>query len=312
MLEQDTILSFSTVDVLRSGSVEGVLAMIVAVDGPSYRPLGAVMRFFADGTSVGTLSSGCIEADLALHASEALESAKACTVRYGRGSPYMDIQLPCGGGLEVILLPRPCEKTLSKAVMLLEARKAVSLGVDITSGALSISVGKQIRRTENEFYIHYMPEPKFIVLGKGPEAATFAALTETLGYPNILLSPDGDTLGMGGDAPDRRIHLSKPELPSGMVIDPWSAVLLFFHDHDWEPPILLEALQSRAFYIGAQGSQRARQQREIELEKAGATIEQLQRIRGPIGLIPSARDARTLAVSVLAEVLKERVVSQSF
>ena len=29
------------------------------------------------------------------------------------------------------------------------------------------------------------------------------------------------------------------------------------------------------------------------------------RLRGPIGLVPSARDARTLAVSVLAEVLAE-------
>ena len=39
---------------------------------------------------------------------------------------------------------------------------------------------------------------------------------------------------------------------------------------------------------------------------AGATHEELQRVKGPIGLIPSVRDPKTLAVSVLAEVLKER------
>ena len=31
----------------------------------------------------------------------------------------------------------------------------------------------------------------------------------------------------------------------------------------------------------------------------------LEKVKGPIGLIPSVRDARKLAVSVLAEVLNE-------
>jgi xanthine dehydrogenase accessory factor len=35
----------------------------------------------------------------------------------------------------------------------------------------------------------------------------------------------------------------------------------------------------------------------------GMTETERMRLRGPIGLVPSARDARTLAVSVLAEVL---------
>ncbi|MFU1478401.1 XdhC family protein [Roseovarius sp. C7] len=88
-------------------------------------------------------------------------------------------------------------------------------------------------------------------------------------------------------------------------------MLLFFHDHDWEPPILMASLQSKAFYIGAQGSRRARQLRNLELQMAGATAEELQRIKGPIGLIPSVRDPRSLAVSVLAEVLKERPQTRS-
>jgi xanthine dehydrogenase accessory factor len=35
----------------------------------------------------------------------------------------------------------------------------------------------------------------------------------------------------------------------------------------------------------------------------GVPAEQLARLRGPIGLIPSARDPGTLAVSVLAEII---------
>ncbi|MBL4557165.1 MAG: XdhC family protein [Rhodobacteraceae bacterium] len=57
--------------------------------------------------------------------------------------------------------------------------------------------------------------------------------------------------------------------------------------------------------ISAQGSRRARDLRLIEMQALGAAPADLERLRGPVGLIPSARDAGTLAVSVLAEVLAE-------
>jgi len=80
---------------------------------------------------------------------------------------------------------------------------------------------------------------------------------------------------------------------------------LFFHDHDWEPPLLADALKTEAFYIGAQGSQRARDARLADLRAMDVPEEQLTRLTGPVGLIPSARDPGTLAVSVLAEVLSK-------
>ena len=80
-------------------------------------------------------------------------------------------------------------------------------------------------------------------------------------------------------------------------------VLSFFHDHELEPPILAPALQSPVFYVGAQGSQRSAEERRRELLNMGVPETNIARLRGPIGLVPSARDARTLAVSVLAEVL---------
>ena len=85
--------------------------------------------------------------------------------------------------------------------------------------------------------------------------------------------------------------------------DPWTAVVLFFHDHDREPPLLAVALQSPAFYVGAQGSLRTHRVRVAALAALGVPEDAIARLRGPIGLIPSARDPRVLAVSVLAEIL---------
>jgi len=62
-------------------------------------------------------------------------------------------------------------------------------------------------------------------------------------------------------------------------------------------------LTTDAFYVGAQGSMRAAEMRRMELVRLGVSDGAIAELRGPIGLVPSVRDARKLAVSVLAEVL---------
>ena len=93
------------------------------------------------------------------------------------------------------------------------------------------------------------------------------------------------------------------EIPN-LSIDGWTAIVLFFHDHDWEPPLLHSVLNSNAFYIGAQGSKSAHRQLVNNLIDMGCSEKELSQLRSQIGLIPSARDPKTLAISVLADVIK--------
>jgi xanthine dehydrogenase accessory factor len=282
---------------------DGVLAVIIGVEGPSYRPVGAVMAVHPSGQRTGNLSSGCVENDIALHALDALAEGRPRVIRYGRGSPFMDIQLPCGGGLEIALLPRPDRQVLRALAEAGTARRPVTLEIDLAGGALALADANATGREGDLFRVRFLPEIRFLVFGKGPEASTFAALVSAAGYPSVLLSPDDETLEAGRIAGAETRHLATPGWPGGLAVDDRTAVVLFFHDHDWEPPILLGAVRTPAFYIGSQGSRRARDARLMELEAMGLTEAERARLRGPIGLVPSARDARTLAVSVLAEVL---------
>ncbi|MEM9031285.1 MAG: XdhC family protein [Pseudomonadota bacterium] len=292
------------IDVIMASSQDAVLAIITGVEGPSYRPVGAFMAVFEDGSRAGTLSSGCIEADIGVHAREALATGRSASVRYGRGSPFIDIQLPCGGGLDILLLPRPDRGVLEQLAHARRERRPVTLAVVRATGALELRQDGATGWHGEEFLLRETPAIRFLVFGKGPEAATFAALVQGAGYPNRLLSPDPETIGAGAAAGCPTQALNRPELPEDLNIDPWTAVILFFHDHDWEPPILAGAIETDAFYIGAQGSQRARDARLRELHVLGADPVRLQRLHGPVGLIPSARDSGTLAVSVLAEILQ--------
>ena len=289
---------------LLSAPEGGVLAVIAGVEGPSYRPVGAAMAVFSDTDRVGTLSSGCVESDIALHAMRVRETGRPEIVSYGRGSPFVDIQLPCGGGLDILLLPRPDRQVLAELASRRAARRPCTLAIDMPSGAMRLApAGGATGRDGDTLRIRHEPEIRFLVFGKGPEAATFAALVTSAGYPALLLSPDDETRADGAAAGCPTQDLPWPDFPKDLAVDARSAIVLFFHDHDWEPPLLKGALETPAFYIGAQGSQRARDARHLQLEAMGVPPEQIARLHGPVGLIPSARDAGTLAVSVLAEVL---------
>ncbi|MFV0358807.1 XdhC family protein [Tropicimonas sp.] len=299
------------IEALVSCADAAVLAMIVGVEGPSYRPVGAAMTVFADGSRTGTLSSGCVEADIARHAMETLAAGTPRIIRYGRGSPFMDIQLPCGGGLDILLLPEPDRAVLARAAECRAERRVCVLETDTLSGAMRLVERGETGRDGALFRARYTPPLRFLIFGKGPEASTFAALVQSAGYPNMLLSPDEETLEIGRAAGCETRHLVRQTFPGDLAVDPWTAIVLFFHDHDWEPPLLHGALETPAFYIGSQGSQRARDARHMMLAAMGAAPEAIARLKGPIGLVPSARDAGTLAVSVLAEVLDEAMRTQT-
>lgn len=283
---------------------DAVLAMITGVEGPSYRPVGAMMALFPDGGAVGSLSSGCIEADIGAHGAQALEADRPLALRYGKGSPFIDIQLPCGGGLDILLVPRPNAQVLRDVETARVERRPVTLTVESETGRLALQEEGATGWDGATFLARQTPAIRFLVFGKGPEAATFAALVQGAGYPNLLLSPDDETLAAGAATGCETGHLTRAHLPDDLDVDPWTAMILFFHDHDWEPPILAPALETSAFYIGSQGSQRARDARLMELQVMGVDPGKIARLHGPVGLIPSARDAGTLAVSVLAEILQ--------
>ena len=279
------------------------MAVVAGIEGPSYRPLGAMMTIFGESDVAGALSSGCIEADIALHAQTARNSGETMSIRYGKGSPFVDIQLPCGGGLEILLCPRPDLAVLRELVRRNDERQPCSLVINLRDGAMHLADAQPTARRADEISIRVDPEICFQVFGEGPEATTFAALVQAAGYPNILLSPDRETLDAARSSGCDTRRLTKPDYPTDLTIDAWTAVTLFFHDHDWEPPIVASALRAEALYVGAQGSHSSAESRLSALKTLGLDAESLARMRGPIGLIPSARDPRTLAVSVLAEVL---------
>lgn len=273
-----------------------VLAVLTGVEGPHYRRPGTVMAFLPDGRRVGQITSGCIEGDLAIHAARAAGDGRARRLRYGDGSPFVDLRLPCGGGIDILLVPLADVSGVRQALALRSARQPARLLVDPEAATVTLA---EAETPAPGFILPLRPPLRIEAAGIGVEAATFAALAHAAGYPVRLQSPDMATRA----AAKARGVPAQP--PGPLATDPWTAVVLFFHDHEIEPPIIAEALAGPAFYIGAQGSLRAQAARRAALADLGVTDDAMARLRGPIGVIRSARDPKVLALSVLAEIVAE-------
>lgn len=283
-----------------------VIAVITGVDGPSFRDMGTLMCLFADGTSSGNLTNGCVEADLAHHAQTVLRSGLPLQLRYGRGSPFFDIRLPCGGGLDISLFPVRDRASLVDAAHVLRGRAPIALAFH-PDGAIRLVPAQATGWRGKVFVLARIPEPQVMIFGDGAEARTVARLFHAAGFAQLLVPGGAQTAGNHGSAGFQPGEVTASDLagPSGALLlaDPWTAIITLFHDHDREVDILADALRGPAFHVGAQGSRRVADQRRARLREAGLADAEIDRLQAPVGLIPSARDPQSLAVSVLAGVV---------
>ncbi len=294
---------FAPLQFICAGTQECVLAIITETSGPGFRRAGAMMAIASNGEVYGSLSSGCIEADIVQQARIALANGLPKTARYGAGSPFIDLRLPCGGAIEVLLIPRPDQSVLRAALAGIDRRVPQAIDVRKADGAMTLRESPSIQYGVDIFRLNLEPKLAFRIFGGGAETLHFAALAASLDFDLSVYTPEPDVAARLAAQGISAVLLKSPENPPVLQIDRWTAAILFFHDHDWEPPILHRLLASDAFYIGAQGSHLARLARDAVLAQIGVSIAQIARIKGPIGLIPATRDPRSLAVSVLAEIL---------
>jgi xanthine dehydrogenase accessory factor len=91
-----------------AGRGEGaVLATVVGVDGSTYRGAGARMVVRADGSTIGAVSGGCLEADIVARAAEVLAAGRPELAHYDTRSDdgVLGLGMGCQGVIDVHLEP---------------------------------------------------------------------------------------------------------------------------------------------------------------------------------------------------------------
>ncbi|MDP3908562.1 XdhC family protein [Novosphingobium sp.] len=282
-----------------------VLVTVLAVQGSAMRNPGTHMAVCGDGSFVGSLSGGCIENAVVAEACEALTAGQPRIVRFGAGSPYLDIRLPCGGGLDIHFQPLADEVIARECLAAIDARQPYTVAFR-GQGAECIAGWHPapFNPADGTASFGHFPQARLMLVGHGEGVSALALLARALALDVAVLTPDERALerlqGLGFPV----AQLVRTTDTALLHSDPWTAIVFLFHDHDWEIALLRRAFELPHFYIGAMGGRRANAARCEALLAAGVSASAVATLHAPIGLFHSSRDPDTLALSALAEIVR--------
>ncbi len=291
--------------------LRGVLVTLVGVEGGAPRHVGAQMAVGEDGRYAGYLSGGCLEQAVVLEALAVLQGGRNRIVRYGKDSPYLDIRLPCGSGLDLYFDQSLTQAQLQKLIAQKQQRRPMLLKTDLVAGAsrvFSLAPQTPMRvsaRIGDVFERAYPPSMRLVLAGGGPGLIAIAALARAIGIELRVAATDTATRdGLAAISPQAIIDARNIEVALD-DLDFATAAVLVFHEHHNELDLLEAVLRTRSFYVGALGNRAVHRERLRALSTRGVSDGDLQRIRAPVGLIAGAKCGATLAVGVLTELLAE-------
>ena len=107
--------------------------------------------------------------------------------------------------------------------------------------------------------------------------------------------------------PDVKVIAEWPDValpPLG--IDHYTAFVALTHDPKLDDLSLMEGLKSAAFYVGAIGSKKNNDARRERLKEFDVSVEEIARLRGPVGLYIGSKTPPEIAVAILAEMTAVR------
>ncbi len=296
------------------------LCTVVKTWGSSPRPVGSLLCCDDQGQIAGSLSGGCIEEDLL----EKLRNGALATTApevlvYGVTREETErLGLPCGGQLHVVIEPFPNDRGLEDLrhiVDRLEARACVERKVDIATGEMTVTDRDRFRHLEfiGEFSNADRPGEKFLQQTYGPRYQLFLI---GAGQVSMYLADMAQALDYHVVVCDTREHLLDQWTVEGVQLvndmpddavrkhanDPFTAIIALTHDPRIDDMGLMEALRTRAFFVGAMGSTRTSAARRERLLQLDLSPEEIDRLHAPVGLSIGSKTPAEIAISILAQL----------
>lgn len=315
-------------------AAHGRIALATVVDtwGSAPVPIGSQMVIAPNDVFAGSVSGGCVEADVVAEATDVLADGRARAMNFGvADETAWAAGLPCGGRMRVLVQRLTREDDGGDIEVIADARwRRLPLVVttrladgrrrmyrdqgevpvsepaaDFVAQAFGDGASRLVETERGEVFVHaLMPRPRVVIVGATHIAQALSALARIAGYEATVVDP-------------RSAFAAQDRFPGTPVVAEWpqdalasnapdraTAIVVVAHIAHIDDQALVAALRSHARYVGALGSKRNHAKRTARLAAAGFSSEDIARIRAPIGLDIGARTAAEIAVSIMAEIIQ--------
>jgi xanthine dehydrogenase accessory factor len=273
----------------RTAGEEVAIATVVATRRSAPRPLGSKLAVTRSGRMFGSVSGGCVEADVAEHCKAVLAGELPRVVSYGiADDEAWSVGLPCGGEIDVFLEPFAGAPDIERGTSYVVV-SGDDLGKRWTS-AIRMPTGL----SDEVFAESVGPPPRLVLVGAGDIAEALCALAKPLGWRSIVVDPR-EALATPERVPSADEVVAA--WPDEIEVDAETAVVSLVHEERLDIPALRRGVEGGAFYVGALGSRRAQEKRAEKLGDLAAGV------HGPVGLDLGGETPAEIALEIVAEIL---------
>ena len=306
------------------------VATVVGVRGSTYRGLGARQLIAADGTSVGTVSGGCLDSDLSVVAARVRASDRPELVEFDLTADDEAVWgwgIGCNGVTELLVEPERSSLILADLIRSMPPGIVHGLSGSDLGSHLAVTPDdpewggemaearvdgrhRRVDRGGRRFLIEVISgRPRLVVCGAGHDAVPLVRLASELGFEVSVVDdrrqflsrerfPEAATL----------VHCAPADLATHIPMDPGTAVLVMSHNYLRDLDFLRSLLGHQVAYIGClgPGERLERMLKDLAAEGTRVSPEDLEKIHGPAGLDLGADGPTEIAWAVLSEVLALR------
>lgn len=286
------------------------LVTVVRTWGSSPRPVGSLAVVRDDGTLVGSVSGGCVEKQLA--ESVARDDGQTIVTHHIDDEQARRFGLSCGGQLELVFesLSRPSE--LEAVEEALQKRQRICRTLEIATSTTRITSATDDDAFEFDGQLVkkvFGPQWRILLIGAGQLSSFTAQFALPLEF-EVLVSEPRPEFQRAWQVPGCQLL---PDSPDDAVVshasDARSAVLALTHDPNLDDMALMEALPSKAFYVGALGSKKNYENRRKRLAAIGLEEKDINRLVGPIGIDIGSKTSAEIAISIVADLIRCRAAA---
>jgi xanthine dehydrogenase accessory factor len=286
------------------------LVTVIETWGSAPRPPGALLAMRDDGQVAGSVSGGCVEDDLIDRVRNGERVGKPSLIAYGvTKEEAARFGLPCGGNLRLVQEPLLDTAWIDAVLDRTARHELVARVLDLDSGSVHIEPatrGEAFAFDGRTLRALFGPRWRMLIIGAGQLSRALAQMALGLDFEVVVCDPR-EEYHLSWDVPGTTFSKAMPDdLAIEMQLDPHAAVVAVTHDPKLDDLVLLEALKSPAFYVGALGSRSNTAKRKERLALFDLSATEIDRLHGPIGLDIGSRTPAEIAVSILAEIIAVR------